>query len=408
MNRSIPPLLALLLVSSLTVVPGMATSGSSAGAPAAMSVQHQVATIDPANSGLQTVPNTTNRLSLEGASRSEYTEYGPDLGVALASTDDELRIDHTQYVALDRQFDDATATEQSALLQTAYERLKDRSDTLRTREEQAVKAHATGELSNTQLLKTLLRNHQEAAAISESFDELEERSDRVPGSSLSVADQQDKLEMHRSRIREQLWSNAYGNDAIGYISVETSEKGYVLETLSEDYLREATRFDNRDTSRATQFADLPEAYEHSLDLYPWAYNTGQSPAVNEYTTVQLYQINHDHEQGELKAYLDGGTGDIHRERQTLDPDTLPTIRQQEWQKDGHKLTVDKTAANGPQKVTVVDQDGEPVTATITIGGFEVGETNADGSLWYVPPSTGYELTAERPTGTTVTVAVSNS
>src|SRR6056297_1344758 len=164
MNRSIPPLLALLLVSSLTVVPGMATSGSSAGAPAAMSVQHQVATIDPANSGLQTVPNTTNRLSLEGASRSEYTEYGPDLGVALASTDDELRIDHTQYVALDRQFDDATATEQRALLQSAYERLKDRSDTLRTREEQAVKAHATGELSNTQLLKTLLRNHQEAAA----------------------------------------------------------------------------------------------------------------------------------------------------------------------------------------------------------------------------------------------------
>lgn len=408
MNRSISPLLAVLLVSSLTVVPGMATSGFSAATPATTSVQQQVATTEPTTSGLETVPNTTNRLSLGGASRSEYTEYGPDLGVALASTDDELRIDHTQYVTLDRQFDDATVTEQRALLRTAYERLKDRSNTLREREAQAVKAHAAGELSNTQLLQTLLRNHQEAAALSEAFDDLEERSDRVPGSSLSVADQQDKLEMHRTRIREQLWSNASGSGTIEYLSIETSNKGYVLETLNEDYLREAIRFDNRDASAPTQFADLPEAYEHSLELYPWAYNTGQSPAVNEYTTIQLYQINHDHEQGELKAYLDGGTGDIHRELQTLDPDMLPTVRQRAWQRDGLEITIEETAANGPQKVMVVDQDGEPVTATIMVDGFEVGQTDADGSCWYVPPNTGYELTVVRPTGTNATVSVSNS
>jgi len=408
MNRSIPPLLALLLVSSLTVVPGMATSGSSAGAPATMSVQNQVATTDSANSGLLTVSNTTNRLSLEGTARSEYAEYGPDLGTALASTDDELRIDHTQYITLDRQFNDATTAERRALLQTTYDRLKDRSNTLKEREKQAVRAHAAGELSSRQLLKTLLRNHQEAAALSEAFDTLKERSDRVSGSSLSVTDQQDKLKMHRTEIRDQLLSNAYGNGAIEYISVETSENGYVLETLDEDYLREATRFDNRDTSTSTQFADLLEAYGHSSDLYPWAYDTGQSPSVSEYTTAQLYQIDISHEQGRLKAYLDGGTGDIHRELQTLEPEMVPTVRQQEWQKDGLKITVDKTPAKGPQQVTVVNQDGEPVTATVTISGFEVGETNADGNLWYVPPSGGYELTVERPTETNVTVSVSNS
>ncbi|RZV11671.1 hypothetical protein BDK88_0552 [Natrinema hispanicum] len=409
MNRSIPPLLALLLVSSLAVVPGMVTSGSSAGAPATMSVQHEVAAIDPADSGLQPVSNTTNRLSLEGAARSEYAEYGPDLGVALASTDDELRIDHTQYVTLDRQFNNATTEERRALLQTTYDRLKDRSNTLREREKQAVRAHAAGDLSSRQLLKTLLRNYQEAAALSEAFDTLEERSDRVSGSSLSVADQQDKLKMHRTQIRGQLWSSAYGNGAIEYISVETSESGYVLETLDEDYLREATRFDNRDTSMSTQFANLPEAYGHSDDLYPWAYDTGQSPSVSEYTTAQLYQIDISHEQGQLKAYLDGGTGDIHRELQTLIPEILPPVRQQEWQKDGLEIVVDKTAANGPRKVTVTNREtGEPVTAPITISDFDVGETNADGSLWYVPPSGGYELTVERPTGSNVTVPVSNS
>lgn len=410
MNRATSSLLALLLVLSLTVVPSTAYSGPESTL-SATSLQYQVATADGSTAGLQPVSNTTNRLTLEDGTETEYATYGPDLGATLTSADAELRIDHTQYVAIDRQFADATAEERRTLVQDAYDRLKARSDAIERREQQAVTAHSNGELSNRQLLQTLLRTHREAAALSEAFSELEERADQVPGVSVSVTDEQDKLEMFQTTIRSRLASVAAGSrmsDSTTYVSIQTSENGYVIETLDEDYLREATRFDNRDTLTETQFADLLEAYGHSSDLYPWAYDTGQSPSVSEYTTVQLYRIDITHEQGELKAYLDGGTGDIHRELQTLDPEMVPTVRQQEWQKDELKLTVDKTAANGPQKVTITDQDGEPVTATITISDVEVGETNADGSLWYIPPNSGYELTVERPTGSNVTVPVSNS
>jgi len=413
MNRALPSLLALLLVFSSAVVPGMAAARTSAGAPTELSVQNQVSTVDPNSSELRTVSNTTNRLSLDGDSRSDYLQYGPDLGATVASTDSELRIDHIQYTTLDRQFEDATTEERRAILQTTYDRLKERSDALRTREEQAVRDHAAGELSSTQLLQTLLRNHREAAALSEAFGDLEERSDRVSETSLPVEDQQDKLEMHRTPIRSQLESDAYGYRGSGgerYFSIETSQNGYIIGSLGESYIREATRFDNRDTSQPTQFEDILNAYDHSRQLYPWAYETVQSPSFNEYTTVQLYRIDNSHDQGHLVAYLDGGTGDIYREIQVLDQNSLPDSENGKVAvTNGIQLSITGTKGNGPAIVTATDSEtGDPQSATITIDGSEVGTTGDDGSLWYVPPSDEYELRAETAAGNSASVTLSPS
>lgn len=410
MNRAIPSLLALLLVLSLTVAPGIADPGTATSASDGTAVQNQLPTTQT-DTTIEQAENTTNRLSLEGASRSEYTDVSPNLGATIASTDDELRIDHAQYVTIDRSFDEASAEERRALLEDAYDQLEAQSTALETREQRAVRAHANGTVSTAQLLQTLLRNHEEAAVLSERFGTLEARSDRVPDVSLPIEDEQDKLEMHRTEIRSQLASAVSGHGNTGdsdYIAVETSENGFVLSTLDERYVREAVRFDNRNASGQSRFDDILDAYDHAGTLYPWAYETVQSPSFNEYTTVQLYLIDNNHDQGHLEAYLDGATGKIYREVQVLNYDTLPEEASSKTSvKNGSTLSITETKGNGPAKVVVTDSEtGEPKSATITIDGFEIGETGSDGSLWYVPPSGEYELGARTSPGTSNNTTVS--
>ncbi|OAQ51872.1 hypothetical protein HTG_14570 [Natrinema mahii] len=396
MNRAIPPLLAVLLILSLTAIPVMANPVTGANDPPETLHQETLRTANGPSP--ETVANTTNRLSLDGTSRSEYAEYGPDLGAALASTDDEIRVDHAQYTTVEQAFDSASAGERRQLLSKGYERLKGQADTLEERERRAVRAHANDELSNAQLLQVLLRNHREAAVLSEAFTELEERSDRVRDVSLPVEDEQDQLEMHRTKIRSQLdTAYRYGESASAgenLITIETSRNGFVISLVGENYVREATRFDNRNTSQSTQFEDILDAYDHARELYPWAYETVQSPSFNEYTTVKLYKIDNNHDQGHLEAYLGGGTGNIYREVQTLNVNALPTSTILTERSNDLEMSINETAGNGPSHVTVTDAEtGDPVSATVAIDGYEVGETAEDGALWFVPPEAPYELTA---------------
>ncbi|MFA9502107.1 hypothetical protein ACERIM_04920 [Natrinema sp. H-ect1] len=409
MNRAIPSLLAVLLVLSLLAIPAMATPTT--GANDATETLHQESLLRSNSMVPQTVNNTTNRLSLDETSRSEYADYGSDLGAALASADDEIRVDHAQYTTVDQGFDDATAAERRELLQNGYERLVAQSKALEERERRAVRAHASNELSSAQLLQVLLRNHREAAVLSEAFAELNERSEQVQDFSLSVSDERDKLEMHRTKIRSQLDSAyRYGDSVNGnVILIETSQNGFVLSLLGDSYVREAVRFDNRNASQSTQFEDILDAYDHARGLYPWAYETVQSPSFNEYTTVKLYKINNNHDQGDLEAYLDGGTGDIYREVQILDRTSLPNKNNTTAVKNGLKLSIMETKANGPATVVVNDSEtGDPVSATITIDGFAVGTTDDDGGLWYVPPGDEYELRAETADGASASVILSSS
>ncbi len=398
MNRAIPPLLAVLLMLSLAAIPVMANPVAGANDPPETLHQEDLRAAN--GPPPQTVANTTNRLSLDETSRSEYAEYGPDLGAALASTDDEIGVDHAQYATVGREFDGATPDERREMLDNGHKQLKEQSDALEERERRAVRAHANGELSNAQLLQVLVRNHREAAVISEAFTELDERSDRVRDVSLPIDDERDKLEMHRTKIRSQLDTAYRYGESVGdnQIAIETSRDGFVISLVGENYIREATRFDNRDTSQSTQFEDILDAYDHARELYPWAYETVQSPSFNEYTTVKLYKIDNNHDQGHLEAYLDGGTGDIYREVQTLNVNELPISATRTERSEDLEMSLNQTAGNGPSQVTVTDAEtGDPVSAMITIDGYEVGETGEDGMLWFVSPAAPYELTAD--TGT---------
>ncbi|WP_121741671.1 DUF7096 domain-containing protein [Natronorubrum halophilum] len=389
MNSAIPALLALLLVSSLVAIPVVAGPGDGVQDRPQAALQEQTVTNETAAEG------TTNRLSLDGEIRSEYVEYGADFGTLLASTDDELRDDYEQYTILDRRFDEVTTDEQKQMVQAANENIEDRADELEERERNAVRDHASGEMSTTELLQILLRNYHEAAVLSDALDDIEGRADRIPGYSLPIKDKQNELEMHRTPVRTSLETAARGLEDEITVAVETSESGYTLTTLDNNYVREATRFDNRKAAWGSEFDDITDAYNHAGELYPWVFETGRSPTANEHTSVNLYRIQASHDQGRFEAYLDGGTGNVHREVQELSHRSLPIETETRWSENGLNVSLSETPRNGPAEITVTDAEtDEPETATVTVDGFEVDQTDNDGVLWFTPPSGTYDLVVE--------------
>ncbi|MDZ7729798.1 MAG: hypothetical protein U5K37_00455 [Natrialbaceae archaeon] len=117
--------------------------------------------------------------------------------------------------------------------------------------------------------------------------------------------------------------------------------------------------------------------------------------MNERTTANLYWIQFPHDQGSLEAYLDAGTGKIHREIQELSLVSLPrSSAGGPWTNDDLVLTINETPQNGPIEVTVREfQDAAPVNATIALDGTPLAETGADGTVWVVPAGNSYEVTA---------------
>ncbi|QSX00147.1 DUF7096 domain-containing protein [Haloterrigena alkaliphila] len=412
MNSATPALLALLLVFSLVAIPVAAGPEDEARDSEQPTLREH--TLEQATLQERTMTNdaaaneTTNRLSLEGSTRTEYAEYGADLGTLLASTDDTLRVDYDQYRILDREFETASADERETMVREAYERIEERTGELEERERTAVSAHAEGELSTAELLQEVLRNHHEAGVLSAALGHIEDRADRISGYDIDVQDDQNELEMHRTPVRTHLEQAARSETSESIVAVETTETGYAISYIDGgDYVREATRFDNRDTDRETQFDDITDAYDHAGELYPWVFENGRSPTANEHTTVQLYQIQATHDQGRLEAYLDGGTGEVHREVQVLSRANLPTASETVWTADGQRLSLNETPKNGPVEVTLTDSEtGEPVSGRVTVDGFELGATDEDGSIWFVPPAKPYELTVTTD-ATTIEATVTN-
>ncbi|QLG49496.1 DUF7096 domain-containing protein [Natrinema halophilum] len=399
MNNAAPALLALLLVLSVPA----ATVG--AAAPTRGTDEQSVETSRnqiPPRLTQTDVANTTNRLHLNGDIRSEYTEYRPDLGMVLASADDELRIDHGQYALVEEEFTRATPEERAAMVQAAYERLKQQADRLERRERNAVTEHADGDRSTAQLLQTLLRNHNEAAVLSERLDELDAKADRIPGYSLpSRQTRVDKniFSFHRTSLRTQLdWLSKTPNSGRNQnVIVSTSQSGYSISMMKgSNYIVETTRFDNRNETASDQFEDL-EAFERTIELYPWADEHG-SPHFQD-NSPDHYWTEIGHSQGRLEIYLDAGSGEVHREVQELIAPSLPSEYLGPWTGDGLNMTMNRTPANGPVEVTVTDQEtGEPVSATITFDGVEVGNTGEDGTLWVAPLIGKHKLEAKTANG----------
>ncbi|MFC4542734.1 hypothetical protein ACFO5R_12460 [Halosolutus amylolyticus] len=404
MKSATPALLAFLLVCSLPAMTVVAVGPAAEGIGDAN--DNQPLRLLPHQQGdLLHAEGTTNRLTLSHEATdvtSSHAEYQHDLGTELAITDDELRIDQSKYAILDREFDDATDEERSEKAEATYSHLKDRMDAIEAREKRAVREHASGDISDAELLQTLVRNYREALVIHDTLSELDDRTDRISGYSVpreQLRADRTILDFHQTQIRSSLEASSRTQQKV---LLETSQNGYSLAMIrGGTYIVETTRFDNRDTNSPNQFEEFEGMIERTSELYPWAGSDEYgSPHYQDNSYENLYWIDILHQQGSLEVYLDAGSGDVHREVQELSMAKLPQSETETWSNDGLELTLNRTPANGPAQVKVVDAvSGEPQAATITIDGYEFGETDGDdGTLWILPPSGEYELGAETETG----------
>ena len=414
MNSAMPALLAVLLVTSLLAMPVIAAGPEADDATRdAPDPQFQQLTLQQASSSPVEAEDTTNRLQLSGEIREERATYGTDFGLTLAAVDDHLRVDHEQYTIVDSEFDTATDEERENMIRTANNRITDRTEDLEEREREAVTAHAAGEITDTELIQTLLRNYNEAESLLHALNEIDDRTDAVPGYSLSnqqVRADEATLELHRTSLRANLdqASQSSGLDEQPDVRIQTSEDGYSLSMIEGDiYTLETVRFDNRDTDAENQFENYSnsETMEAATEHYPWAGGEQSWSSFNDYGEQNLYFVEMEDDRNHLQVYLDGGTGDVYRESQELALDSLPEDDSTSWIDDDLDLTITETPVNGPAEVRVADMvTDEPENATVTMNGEELGETDEDGTLWFLPPLGEYDVSVETESGSVDTTS----
>ncbi|AHG01118.1 hypothetical protein HALLA_17160 [Halostagnicola larsenii XH-48] len=413
MTKAMPALLALFLVVSLpamTVAAATptATERSVEGSYEPVAIQ----SVEPV-----AVQDTTNRLTLTDPARNETIEYGQDLGTILALSDDDLRNEYEWDILFDEEFEDVSDRERDEMINASLENVRDRTDELEQREKDAVRAHADGEISTNQLLQILIRNYNDASALEQRTDEIAERSDDVVGYSMDTDVQsdlqsdQERLTVQQGTVRALAASSEQGTGTTGGlpVQIQTSDAGYRLETMVDDtYVVETTRIDNRDIDGYSEYDDQSQAFDRFEELYPWATEDGTTSFSNDNGDPwNLYRAEIPHSQGILTSFLDSNSGEIFHEVQELNVERLPISETTTETDNGLEVTHNETPADGPVKILVHDTEtGEPAEgATISIDGTEVGETNSDGSLWYLPSSDEYEVEAESG-GETVTLEIS--
>lgn len=407
MTDATAPLLALLLVLSVPATALVAAdTGGSHAEPAPQALSNPA--IDPAlQPSLVDASETTNRLSLTDPVETSYATHGVDFGSTLAGADSALRVDHAQFAIADREFDEATEAERAAMLESVQADLDERIEVIEARERTAVREHASGERTDAELIHVLVQNYHETVVLLDVLETLEERSSEVSGYSISSGQQREYnrvLEFHQSPIQSDLAMHSAAVDGVDSleVTIHTSQDGYRLSTIDETtYRLETTRFDNWDSDGADYFAGINQtAAEYAADLYPWASSltTGGEP-THQVSAGAVQDVRFDLDELDLQAYIDSGSGEVHREIQELRIDDLPLAEQESWANDGVEMSIDATPADGPVEVTVTDAEtGDPVRATILIDGQAVGETDAEGTIVVLPPMGEYELTAETDDG----------
>lgn len=417
MRHSVPIILAVLLALSLPVS-AIGTAGSAGSASVAnesdeeQTFQFQNPSVSVEGDHAQ-LEGTPNRLILRGDEKTAYTTPTLDFGLAVSSHDESINTDYQTYAfgnSLGEIEDDENRTE---AVVAELERIEERIEKLRAREQEIVAANAAGDVSEEEVLRTLARNYYEAQVLQRALNDLDEQSAGIVDISDSVDALAAELEVYRGPIRADIERSLRGVDESDdtaesnpTILLESASDGLTLSMLDGDtYVRETTRYDNRARDRSDQIRTMDNARSTAQELYPWAFETTSGTYTIKHEATKLYQVQAlSHDQGRLTVYFDGGSNAVYHERQTLDIDSIPIETTDSMSSENVTATLERTPDTAPARITVTESESEtPVNATVAVDGTVVGETGEDGTLWFIPPTDGFELTVR--TGSTSLNAV---
>lgn len=370
--------------------PGDATTG-----PAAVTGSSGVAQADrpPAPDGavrmLDVPPNASTRSALDGA----YVDLGPALRFGTAGA--SHRLETIQAVERVRSVPDA---ERGAQLRRELDRIRTRTDALRTEQRRAFEAYARNDTTSTALLIRLARVHRTARALEARLARLSRLANRsgVDLDRKRLERLRRELGLYTGPVRARAAAALAGESPPQRFYVAAGPRGVVLATLTENaYLREAYRDDlrrvnDRELSPRKTLEIVSQAYPRA-----WANRQRASVDGGRIGTGRI-----DYGNGTLSVAIGSGNGRVFADehRQVLGPAATNVTAVNT--RDGLRLTVNRTYAGGPMRVEIRDADGNRIDASVTVGpaggeSVTVGRTGSDGVLWTLTPGERYTVVAIR-------------
>ncbi|MEF8852271.1 MAG: hypothetical protein V5A44_09525 [Haloarculaceae archaeon] len=339
--------------------------------------------------------NTTNFLDIRGVDvqRGGYSEASLDGSTAVATAVSDLRADYASRSFGAAYANATTQRERVAVVRAEVDRLAARIDALERRQSAAIDAYNDGELTARGFVAALARTDASARSVQRQFERILDRAGLIlPGElQTRINNRRADLIPLRSRVRAETRRSMVGTAPATGVYTLTSPSGLVVTTTDgERFYREAYLGANRDRGGEDGFVTdddptgLNPANDRARQLYPWAYR-GTSPELSREGTTAVYTVAIDHSQGRLTTHLDGATRNVFREQQVLRTNRVPveTVRNQTA---SVALRVNVTYSTGPMQVVATDPvTGQPLNGTVTVDGYRVGATGADGELWTTGP-----------------------
>lgn len=315
-----------------------------------------------------------------------------DAAGAVSANVGEVRSTYRR-ASLQRSYRDAESpAERRSVVRNGSRELGDQIGSLEQRQRTAVQRYSASEIGEQMLLRKLAVVDEEARSLENTADWIAVRADN-----LGMDDTETRLSLYRARLQPLQGpartnvGNAIAGDDPARAHVEVSGGGLVLATVETTdgdatYVREAYDPSARTNDFETESrAGLAAAEDRLRDLYPWVTNNSTptaAPVGPDY--ARLWRFSYAHPHGTVETYLDVETDEVFLERQTLDPEVVPTTSDRVVE-DDLALEINRTRGGGPLGITAVDTvTGDPIAADVTVDGDDLGSTQAT-RLWTVAP-----------------------
>lgn len=281
-----------------------------------------------------------------------------------------------------------------AVIDTALDRIANRTDELRARQTTAIEAYNNGELSTQAFLRELAIIGKKASQLRINVKSVGSKIRLLDAGRKSIRNRVSYIKRELSTlsgpVRTRIQSTLRGDSSAPHrYFVQTSAHGVALATVSEDkYIREVYLTGARTLPNTTGFTSFGQARDFVERSYPVAKNWSEPTSEVGYEKNGLYWFKYEsYLDTKLSIGVNKSSGEIFHEEQVkllVDEGTRagPTDTSEQY-----ALTTRLTHHGGYMRILLTNRsNGEGRNGTISINNETIGVTDEEGVLYILQPS----------------------